>query len=104
MRGLVSILIALGIVIFLSACSDPRGPGDTRHDLQAVLSLTFGLEQVEVAVENRTVLLTGAVPYDDLRRRAERIARRHAPAYAVVNRIVVRPEDRPPRRYEDVRG
>jgi len=94
MKTVSSALVALAIALTL-ACSDrpPKAPdvtADIRHALDQA-----GLNEVSVKQDRgkSVVTLTGSVPTDDEKMRAESIARSIAGTQVVSNEIGVRPKD-----------
>lgn len=93
-KTISSILVVFTIALIL-ACTDrpPKAPdvtGDIRHALDQA-----GLNDVSVSQdrERSVVTLTGNVPADDDKMRAESIARSIAGTQVVSNEIGVRPKD-----------
>lgn len=90
-RYALTVLICLAMTLTMACSRRPKAPdfaGDIRHALDQA-----GLNEVSVSQdrEKSVVTLTGSVPTDDDKARAESIARAVAGAQVVSNEIGVRP-------------
>ena len=93
MKSLSSILIGTALAITLACSNNTKAPDVTdnvRHALD-----TAGLTDVHVTQDRdkNVVTLTGTVPTDDDKGRAESVAKSQAGSAVVANEIGVRPQD-----------
>jgi hyperosmotically inducible protein len=93
MKSLSSILIGTALAITLACSNNTKSPDVTdnvRHALD-----TAGLSDVHVTQDRdkNVVTLTGTVPTDDDKGRAESVARSQAGSAVVANEIGVRPQN-----------